>query len=388
MKNKPLILALTSVAVLLCGPAAPQMSAQLAVPPPMPAYQPLSDQQLDELLGPIALYPDPLLAIILPAATLPTEVVTADRYVASSGNPNVIDQQPWDPSVQALARYPSVLQYMDDNLTWTTELGEAFLNQQQDVMDSIQRLRISAQNYGNLQSTPQQQVVEDDGDIEILPVDPGIIYVPTYEPSYVYYRSGFGLNFGAGFQIGVWLDRDFDWHHHDLFVWNHDHPRPSNWWHEKPAQRTDWMAKQGTVWHPDEHRNVDTAHHDDRGWVSQPVRTPDQHKVVDVHNPRPNPRPAEPHPVAAPRPEEPHPQPVRAPEPQHTAPAHPAQPVSSGAFVGGGSTHDARDFSNRGQQSMQSVTHTEPAHSAPPAPHPAPSAPSGGSRGGGSQPRH
>jgi hypothetical protein len=124
----------------------------------MAAYQPMAAAQLDQLLGPIALYPDPLIAQILPGSTLPTQIVLADRYVSGGGDPNQIDQQPWDPSVQALARYPNVLKWMDDNLNWTTELGQAFLNQQQDVMDSIQRLRQSAYNLSNLQSTPQQQV--------------------------------------------------------------------------------------------------------------------------------------------------------------------------------------------------------------------------------------
>jgi len=100
---------------------APYVQAQ--VPPPMPIYQPQSPAQLDQLLGPIALYPDPLIAQILPASTVPTQIVLADRYVADGGDPNQIDQQPWDPSVQAVARYPSVLKWMDDNLNWTTELG-------------------------------------------------------------------------------------------------------------------------------------------------------------------------------------------------------------------------------------------------------------------------
>lgn len=401
MKNKPLILALTSVAVLLCGPAVPQSSAQIAVPPPMPAYQPLSDQQLDQLLGPIALYPDPLLAIILPAATLPTEVVMADRYVASSGDPNALDQQPWDASVQALARYPSVLQYMDDNLAWTTEVGQAFINQQQEVMDSIQRLRISAQNYGNLQSTAQQEVVNDNGDVEILPVDPNIVYVPTYQPDDVYYRSGFGLGFGVGFAIGPWLNCDFDWHNHDVFFWDHAHPRPADWWHERPEQRRDWLAHQGSNWHPadhiwrpEDHRDVDVAHRGDRGWVAPVVRTVDRRNETADHRPAPmaaaDHRPVEvkPAPVVEHRPVvEPKPTPAPRPEPVHVEPAKPQpKPVSTGAFVGSGSSHDARDFSDRGRQSMQAVAHTEPAHAAAPAPRPAP--PAQGGRGGGPQPRH
>jgi hypothetical protein len=162
------------IAVLLCVFAGTVLStrAQMAAPPPMPANQPLSDAQLDQLLGPIALYPDPLIAQILPASTLPTQIVLADRYVTGGGDPNQIDQQPWDASVQAVARYPNVLKWMDDNLNWTTELGQAFLNQQPAVMASIQRLRASASKLGNLQSTPQQQVIAEGSDIEIVPVDP------------------------------------------------------------------------------------------------------------------------------------------------------------------------------------------------------------------------
>ena len=130
--------------LLLLAGALLSVRAQTAVPPPMPAYQPLSDQQLDQLLGPIALYPDPLIAQILPASALPTQIVLADRYVSGGGDPGQLDAQPWDASVQAVARYPEVLKWMDDNLNWTTELGQAFLNQQPDVMESIQRLRQGA----------------------------------------------------------------------------------------------------------------------------------------------------------------------------------------------------------------------------------------------------
>src|SRR5262249_42873858 len=153
---------------------------------------------------------------------------------SGGGDPNLIDQQPWDPSVQAVARYPTVLQWMDQNLDWTTDLGQAFLNQQQDVMDSIQRLRSDASNVGNLQSTAQQQVVNDDGQIEILPTDPNVVYLPDYQPDYVFYQSGFGLTFGTPFPIGIWLNHDFDWHNRHLIFWDHNHPRPPNWWHDRP----------------------------------------------------------------------------------------------------------------------------------------------------------
>ena len=260
---------LLKIAVLLCVFAGTALSvrAQTAVPPPMPAYQPMAGPQLDQLLGPIALYPDPLIAQILPASTLPTQIVLADRYVSGGGDPNQIDQQPWDPSVQALARYPTVLKWMDDNLNWTTDLGQAFLNQQQDVMGSIQRLRTSANNVGNLQSTPQQQVVNDGGNIEIVPADPQVIYVPVYQPDQVYYQTAYGtpfITFGIGFPIGLWLDFDFDWGNHNIIVWGHDHPRPSNWWHEPPRQRN---MGNTTVWHRGNYPGAVGVNRGDRGYV-------------------------------------------------------------------------------------------------------------------------
>src|SRR5580700_1080781 len=108
MKTRPLMLSVTGAAVLFCGLGAAPVSAQFVASPPAPAYyQPLSDAQLDQLLGPVALYPDPLLGEILAAATFPAQIVLADRYVAGGGDLNLIDQQPWDASVLALARYPT-----------------------------------------------------------------------------------------------------------------------------------------------------------------------------------------------------------------------------------------------------------------------------------------
>jgi hypothetical protein len=180
--------------------------AQIPAPPPAPEVQLRSGAELDQLLGPIALYPDPLMAQILPAATLPSEIVLADRYVNGGGDPNFIDQQPWDPSVKALARYPAVLKWMDDNLAWTTALGQAFLYQQQDVMASIQRLRAQAQALGNLQTTPQENVIIDNGIIEVVPANPQMIYVPVYQPDVVYFQRPFGnpfISFGLGFSVGA-----------------------------------------------------------------------------------------------------------------------------------------------------------------------------------------
>jgi hypothetical protein len=376
---------LFNIVVLMCmlTVAIQPLRAQMAVPPPMPAYQALSSDQLDQLLGPIALYPDPLIAQILPASTLPTQIVLADRYVSGGGDPNQIDQQPWDASVQALARYPNVLQWMDQNLNWTEELGQAFLNQQQDVMESIQRLRQSALNYGNLQSTPQQQVVNDGGEIEIVPADPQVIYVPVYQPAQVYYQTCYGppfISFGIGFAIGSWLNCDFDWHNHNIIVWNHAHPRPPNWWHEPPRQRDFGHT---TVWHPENRPGAAPVNRGDRGWS-----TPQRQAVVATVS-RSVSEPAAPHrtPPPATRTEAPImrnttpiSQPARAPV-EHTAPV--SRPESNGAFIGIQSSHDTRNYSNRGQQSMQTVTHSEPA----PAPRPAPAPSSGGGHSSG-QPKH
>jgi hypothetical protein len=371
MKNKPLMLAFTSAVVLFSGAAALPLFAQPAVPAPMLAYQPLSDSQLDQLLGPIALYPDPLLAQLLPAATLPGQIVLADRYLAGGGDPNSVDQQPWDASVQALARYPAVLQYLDDNLPWTTELGQAFLNQQQLVMDSIQRLRRSAENEGNLVSTPQQQVVDDNGEIEILPADPAVVYVPVYQPDYVYVQSGFGLGFGFACTIGPWLNCDFDWHHHHLFLWDQNHPRPADWWHERPAQRDAGLARETTVWRAQDHRDGMAASRTDRGWDQPAARTPANYAQPPVQ-----PRPASPRDLGS----------VREAVPVHVPdrPAPVYRPAANDAYIGSESSREARTFSDRGHQSMQEVTHSEPARSAAPEFHPAPSAPNGGGGGGGS----
>lgn len=403
------------LAILLCGLAATSLPAQYAAPPPTPAYEELSSDQLDQLLGPIALYPDPLMAQILAASTLPTQIVLADRYVTQGGDPNQIEQQPWDPSVQAVAHYPSVLKWMDDNLNWTTELGQAFLNQQPDVMASIQRLRARAQSLGNLQTTAQQQVVEDDGDIEIVPADPDMIYVPSYAPDSVYYQSAYGgsfISYGIGFPVGLWLNFDFDWHRHHMIVWDHDHPRPGNWWHERPADRRAVLDRHPTVWHSPARPAGVIVNRGDRGWEDRSVvRTA---PPVGTHS---APHPAAPHeqvhPVVAPH-EEPHnvapheevhtvapvvrtaPPPVRTQAPAvrvETPPVGRVEPVNrpapNNAFLGIQSSRDTRNFSERGQQSMQQVQRPAPAPRSEPAPHPAPSGGmGGGNRAPSSQQRH
>jgi hypothetical protein len=235
---------------------------------------PFSSDALDQLVRPIALYPDPLLAEIFAAATVPAQIVLADRYVNSGGDPNQIEAQPWDPSVHALAHYPTVLKWLDDNLPWTTEVGDAFLNQQEDVMASIQRLRLLAESQGNLPSTPQENVVTDSGTVEIVPADPEVIYVPVYPWNTIYYDPGVFCSFGVGFPIGLWLTHDWDWRNHHLIVWGAGHSRPANWWSQPPRNR---VAPRGVaVWHAPVRAaggvTGGVAGRADRGFATEPVR--------------------------------------------------------------------------------------------------------------------
>jgi Protein of unknown function (DUF3300) len=375
---------LIKIPLLLCLFAGTTLSvlAQEAVPPPISAYQPLADAQLDQLLGPIALYPDPLIAEILPASTFPTQIVLADRYVVGGGDPNQIDQQPWDASVQALARYPSVLKWMDDNLNWTTQVGEAFLNQQPDVMNSIQRLRAQASQLGNLQSTPQEQVITDGSDIDIVPVDPQVIYVPVYQPDQVYYQSPDGspfITFSIGWPIGAWLDYDCDWGNGNLIYWGNGYSRPANWWREPSRQ---WDMSHAGVWRPDNHPGYVAANRGDRGYGGNTVSRSTTPAEIRQQLARPaaqqQERPAaqQPERPAAQQPERavnisrPAPAPV-----ERAAPV--SRPESNGAFIGVQSAQDTRTYSDRGQQSMQSVTRSAPVS------RPAPSSGGGGHSSGG-----
>ena len=143
-------------------------------------------------MAPIALYPDALVAQVLAAATYPTQVVEADRWRQAQGNAPAeqiaagAETQNWDPSVKALTAFPTVLAQMDRNLQWTTDLGNAYYNQPQDVMDAVQAMRQKAEAAGQLRSTPQQVVTNDDGAITIAPANPAVVYVPVYDPWVVY----------------------------------------------------------------------------------------------------------------------------------------------------------------------------------------------------------
>ena len=170
------------------GQAYPQQGYGQA---PAPA-QPLNAVQLEQLVAPIALYPDALVAQVLAASTYPGQVADADHWRQTQGyaSPDQIaagaDVQNWDPSVKALTAFPQVLAQMDRNLQWTTTLGNAYYNQPQDVLEAVQGMRGRARTAGTLQSTPEQAVHYDQGYIQLMPADPQVVYVPTYNPWTVY----------------------------------------------------------------------------------------------------------------------------------------------------------------------------------------------------------
>jgi Protein of unknown function (DUF3300) len=189
------------------------------------AQQTFTADQLDKLLAPIALYPDPLLAQMLPAATYVDQIQQAARFVSQNSNPAAIDQQNWDMSVKSIAHYPEVVKRMNSDLNWTTQLGQAVYSQQKEVLQSIQRLRARARAAGTLQTSSQQTVIVDGSVIKIVPAQPSVIYVPTYDPQVVYVKednSGDAaaaalITFGVGLAIGSWMSSSCDWNHWGVY---------------------------------------------------------------------------------------------------------------------------------------------------------------------------
>lgn len=236
-----MILPTTVEAQAPASSSAPPADRQEARIPSQPSSL-FTREQLAQMLAPIALYPDALLSQVLMAATYPLEVVEADRWVLrhrglkGDGLDSALTGQEWDPSVKSLCHFPSVLAQMDKNLSRTTQLGNAFLAQQAEVMDVIQELRSKARELGRLESTPQQRVVVQDQAILIEPVQPAVVYVPYYDPlvvfgpwwypaypPWVWFPGDYpaaGIGFSAGFFVGpavvgwtVW-----DWPGHALAI--------------------------------------------------------------------------------------------------------------------------------------------------------------------------
>lgn len=231
---------------------------------------PLSTGQIDSLTAPIALYPDALVAQILTAATYPLEVVEAAHWLEDPSNAALrgdalaasLEHEDWDLSVKSLVPFPDTLRMMERNLQWTEQIGDAFLAQQSEVMDSIQRLRKLALSAGTLKSTPQQTVWNQDDEIVVEPVSPDVVYLPYYNPTVVYgpwpwaeyapfafppppgiYLSGPTITFGVGFSVirPLWGWSYWSWPRHTLFIpphLPHTWPlRPGPWRHDPDHRR-------------------------------------------------------------------------------------------------------------------------------------------------------
>jgi len=256
--------------LLICLMLLPQLAEAADYDSSLPTGQ-YSREELAQMLAPVALYPDAVLAQVLMASTYPIEVIEADRWVTRnpglSGDnlDNVLLDQDWDPSVKAICHFPSILALMSERITETTNLGNAFLAQEDEVMDMVQELRAKAYAQGTLETTTQQKVLVERETIIIEPANPRVIYVPYYDPFYVYgpwwypdyppyYWGPRGVSLGVGysfwpgfyfsFSFGSWSY--FDWPHHYVYIDVHKRPRyvrHDRWlstpgrWHHVPRHR-------------------------------------------------------------------------------------------------------------------------------------------------------
>lgn len=256
--------------------------AMLFIPPGIPAQdldQPeqtekFRKEELDQMLAPIALYPDSLIAQILMASTYPLEVVQAERWVKENKNltgdalDHVLMEKSWDPSIKSLCHFPDVLFAMSDKLDQTSKLGDAFLDQKDDVMATIQELRRKAETQGNLKTTQEQKVIHQEDAIRIEPANRKVVYVPVYDPLYVYgpwwypayppyywyyppgvIITGGYISFGPRFFIGIDLFAWswFDWHQHHIYIdvhkarrfhrFHHRHYPDRHFWKHDPVHR-------------------------------------------------------------------------------------------------------------------------------------------------------
>jgi Protein of unknown function (DUF3300) len=287
---------LSLLLVLGCAPGIAQTTSAPAPAVSATAEEPapLTPAQIDQLLAPIALHPDPLVAIILPASTYPADIVLAARFVAAGGGPETFDAQAWDDSVKALARHPELLKWMDENLDWTRQIGAAFLRQPAEVLTGTQRLRAAARAAGNLTDTPEQTVVVESQAIRIVPARHDIIHVPIYDPLWVYrpravnfYHPAPLIRFSTGYRTGSWLSYHCDWGYNTVVVINRPHRVTA--WHHYPR----WSCPAPSV--SDAHRVWHRPAH------TRPVHT----RPGLAYTPPPRERePAAlvPHPVAASRP--------------------------------------------------------------------------------------
>ena len=265
---------------------------------PPPSFPP---PQLDQLVSRIALYPDPLVAQILAGATYPDQIPDAAKwadehhYLHGQALADAIqgDQLPWDPSVQALLPFPSVLEMMASDMNWTTDLGNAFLAQQQDVMEAVQRERRKARDYGYLRSNGQI-VVGGGPYITIMPADPGYVVVPYYDPRIVFYaprpgffvggaiRFGFGVSIGGFFRPWGWGYNRFDWDRRAVFINNARWGR--NWDNRREyAHPYADVHRFGPGERAPEHHQLEQRSEHERGAAREGRRAPEEHRGGDDH---------------------------------------------------------------------------------------------------------
>ena len=375
--NKILVVpALAFALIAASANAQPDPSSVASAPPPSaPAQRSAAD--LEKLAAPIALYPDALIATILPAAAYPLEIVQAARFVADTNNLAKLDAQPWDENVKAVAAVPAAIQKLNDDLPWTISLGEAFIAQPKELMDTIQNLRAKAQSLGTLKTTPQQVVIVTNyvvvqtnitqvvmvtnQVVQIQSANPQVIYVPAYDPWYVYYPPPVYyvgpppvVTFAVGVTVGLIIANNCDWHgggiyvgHHGAVVWggggyhhsdvdidinrnvniNNNHNTINNV--NRPAQK--WQPDQSRLRTSGSPGALASARSlESRGWSSQATpatRSAARTPTISRPNPSPN-----------------------RPSPAFNRSAQPA--TSRGSAFGGLSNNgSARNFSNRGASS-------------------------------------
>jgi len=269
-KIQKMICMIVLIAMLIPGMATAQDSAGSYT------RQTFSQEELAQMLAPVALYPDALLSQILMAATYPFDVVEADRwmtrnpYVTGEALDQALQTKEWDVSVLALCHYPKVLAMMSENLSWTARLGDAFTNQQDDVMDTVQELRTRAREAGNLSTTPEQRVIVEDRYISIEPVSPEYVYVPAYDPYLVYGtwwlplfpplpiilpglivtgpRIIFSPRYHVGFGVFGWSR--FDWHQRHVVIVDIDRTRR----YYRHYRDYNYRAPDRRYWRPDRDR--------------------------------------------------------------------------------------------------------------------------------------
>ncbi|HTY65483.1 MAG TPA: DUF3300 domain-containing protein [Alphaproteobacteria bacterium] len=363
--------------------------SQAALPPAAPpATAPVFDPaQLQSMLAPIALYPDPLLSNMLMAAAYPDEIAAADRWVRDPAHAGLQGEAlnaalapiDWDPSVKSLVPFPQVLDTMAQHMDWTQQLGQAFVVQQADVMNAVQSLRQRAQADGNLRPSPQLAVASSGGVITIEPANPAIVYVPIYDPAVVYGPWAYPVApvliypprvyaapiiFGVGFAVvaPLWAWNHWDWPHHRVFI----EPERVNVINARLIEEHHRERVSDDHWHFD--RSHD--HGFDHGRAGP---RPAGHAAAAAPHPGPQPHAvaphAQPHPggfssgapghgqihgqhpalAAAPHVSAPHQAPMHpatiqhAPPPAHQVPQHPqghAEPPHGGGHAEHGPDHD------------------------------------------------